>query len=159
MRMAELIDGIFNFRRLDGRITTSGQPSEAQIAALADAGVATVINLGLHSHERALPDETASVAAAGMRYVHIPVPFDAPGEDHFAAFRDAMAAADDGKVHVHCIMNMRVTAFVDRWVREQGGDADAARAMMESVWQPGGAWAAIIGDEDGARREHLGPKV
>lgn len=157
--MAELIEGIFNFRRLDGRITTSGQPSDDQLQALADAGVTTVINLGLHSHERALPDEAASVAAAGMRYVHIPIPFDAPGEGHFAAFTDAMAATAGEKVHVHCIMNMRVTAFVDRWAREQGGDAAAARAMMDSVWQPGGRWAAIIGDEESARREHLGPKV
>jgi uncharacterized protein (TIGR01244 family) len=152
------IDTIFNFRRLDDRITTSGQPSEAQIAALANDGVTTVINLGLHSHERALPDEAASVAAAGMRYVHIPIPFDAPDENHFAAFSAAMASAGNERVHVHCIMNMRVTAFVDRWVREQGGDADAARAMMDSIWQPGGVWAAIIGDADGAARDHRGPK-
>ena len=159
MRVAELIDGIFNFRRLDDRITTSGQPSEAEVAALAAEGVTTVINLGLHSHERALPDEAASVAAAGMRYVHIPVPFDAPGEEHYAAFTEAMAVAADERVHVHCIMNMRVTAFLDRWTREQRGDADAARVMMDSVWQPGRVWAAIIGDEEGARREHLGPKI
>lgn len=134
------IESILNFRRLDDRINTSGQPSEAQIAALAVNGVTTVINLGLHSYERALPDEAASVAAAGMRYIHIPVPFDAPGEDHFVAFSQAMAAAEGEQVHVHCIMNMRVTAFLDRWSREQGGDADAARAMMDPVWQPGGSW-------------------
>jgi uncharacterized protein (TIGR01244 family) len=157
--MAELIDGIFNFRRLDERITTSGQPSEDQIIALADAGVTTVINLGLHSHERALPDEAGSVAAAGMRYVHIPVPFDAPGEDHYAAFTAAMAAAAGEKVHVHCIMNMRVTAFLDRWLRDRGADAAEARRLMDSVWQPGGVWAAFIGDADGAKRDHLGPRA
>jgi uncharacterized protein (TIGR01244 family) len=159
VRVAELIDGIFNFRRLDGRVTTSGQPSEAELQALADAGVTTVINLGLHSHERALPDEAASVAAAGMRYVHIPIPFDAPGEEHFAAFSEAMAGASGEPVHIHCIMTFRVSAFIDRWARESGGDAAAARAMMDSVWQPGGVWAAIIGDAESAGREHLGPKV
>ena len=157
--MAELIDRIFNFRRLDDRITTSGQPSEGDILALAEAGVATIINLGLHSHERALPDEASSVAAAGMRYVHIPVPFEMPDEGHFAAFTDAMAAAAGERVHVHCIMNMRVTAFLDRWSREQGGDAGVARAMMHSIWQPGGAWAAIIGDDAGIDRGHLGPTL
>lgn len=156
--MAELIEGIFNFRRLDGRVTTSGQPSEDEIQALADAGVTTVINLGLHSHERALSDEAATVTAAGMRYVHIPVPFDAPGEDHFAAFVDAMVQAESEKVHVHCIMNFRVTAFVDRWAHESGGDAERARAIMDSVWQPGGVWAAMIGDAESVGREHLGPK-
>ena len=67
---------ILNWRRVDDRITTSGQPSEAQLAAIQKLGVTTVINLGLHTHEKALPDEAASVAALGMRYVHIPVPFE-----------------------------------------------------------------------------------
>lgn len=131
-----MIDGIFNFRRLDDRITTSGQPSEDQLKALAAAGVTTVVNLGLHSHERALPDEAASVAAAGMRYVHIPVPFDAPDDTHYAAFGEAMAAAAGEPVHVHCIMNMRVTAFLDRWLRDRGEDAATARRLMDGIWQP-----------------------
>ena len=44
---------IYNWRRLDGRITTSGQPTEAQLADLQRLGVTHVINLGLHTHEKA----------------------------------------------------------------------------------------------------------
>ena len=69
---------IFNWRRLDARITTSGQPTEEQLAAIRDLGVDHVINLALHSHEKSLPDEAASVAGLGMSYIHIPVEFDAP---------------------------------------------------------------------------------
>lgn len=142
--------GILNFRRLTGRLTTSGQPSEAQLAAIADLGVTHVVNLALHTHEKALPDEAASVAALGMTYTHIPVDFTDPTEDDFAAFVAAMAAAGDAPVHVHCIVNARVTAFVYRWQRDvegEHGNADAARAMMESVWRPGGVWATFLGDE------------
>ncbi len=146
--------GITNFRRLDGRLTTSGQPTAAQLGAIAALGVAHVVNLALHTHPRALPDEGASVAALGMTYTHIPVDFDAPTEADFAAFTAAMAAAGDAPVHVHCIVNARVTAFVDRWARETGGDAAAARAMLDSVWRPGGVWAAFLGDDDGAMRDH-----
>jgi hypothetical protein len=39
-----------------------------------------VINLGLHSHEKALPDEAATVDSLGMTYVHIPVDFQNPTE-------------------------------------------------------------------------------
>lgn len=52
----------------------SGQPSEARLAASADLGVAHVVNLALHTHEKALPGEMASVAALGMWYIHIRPP-------------------------------------------------------------------------------------
>lgn len=154
-------DHILNWQRLDPLITTSGQPSEEQIAELAMIGVQHVINLGLHSHPRALPDEEASVRQAGMRYTHIPVPFDAPDEGHYAAFREALDAWP-GAVHVHCIMNFRVSAFFYRWhVEERGMDLAAARALMEQQWSPDAppseeqraafaAWAAFVAGTRGA---------
>lgn len=146
---------ILNWRRLDERITTSGQPSEAQLAAIAGLEVSGVINLGLHTHERALADEAASVAALGMNYVHIPVEFDAPTEANYQRFRAAMAEAGNASVHVHCIVNARVTAFLYRYQTEVLGAPEAeARAMLESVWRPGGVWASFIGDEAGVGRPH-----
>ena len=145
---------IVNFRRLDARITTSGQPTAAEIADIAATGAKHVINLALATHPKALPDEAATVAAGGMTYTHIPVDFDAPTDADFARFVAAMAAAAGAPVHVHCIVNARVTAFVDRWARESGGDAAAARAMLDSVWHPGGVWAAFLGDDDGVGRAH-----
>jgi hypothetical protein len=56
-------ESIYHWHRLDDRITTSGQPSETQLADIAVLGVRYVINLGLHSHEKALPDEAATVDA------------------------------------------------------------------------------------------------
>ena len=44
---------IYNWRRLDDRITTSGQPTEPQLADIHALGVRHIINLGLHSHEKA----------------------------------------------------------------------------------------------------------
>lgn len=144
----EDLASVTNWRRLDERLTTSGQPGEEELARVAALGVRTVINLGLHSHERALPDEAASVAALGMDYVHIPVPFDAPDDSHFAAFCAAMVENTDGPVHVHCIMNWRVSAFVYRWKRDVlGEDEPAARADMLAIWDPwdNPAWAGFVG--------------
>lgn len=137
---------ILNWRRLDDRITTSGQPSEAQLAAIRDLGVAHVVNLGLHSHEKALADEAGTVAGLGMTYTHLPVDFAAPTEADYAAFRAVVADAAGAPVHVHCIVNARVTAFFYRWQQEAGSSEADARTMLETVWRPGGVWADFIGD-------------
>ena len=139
------VASIYNWHRLDDRITTSGQPSESQLMAIAGLGVSCVINLGLHTHEKALPDEATSVAALGMRYVHIPVDFKNPTTADFAAFCAAMEAAREEPVHVHCIANYRVSAFFYRYRRDvMGMDAQAARADLDRIWQPDPVWAAFI---------------
>lgn len=140
--------------RLSDRITTSGRLLEADPARLAALGVRHVVNLSLHEHPEALPDAAAHMAESGLRYTHIPVPFDAPGEDHYAAFRAAIEA-DDAPVHVHCIMNFRVSAFFYRWHCETRGMAEPeARALMARIWSPetdeqpaAPTWAAFIADK------------
>jgi protein tyrosine phosphatase (PTP) superfamily phosphohydrolase (DUF442 family) len=100
-------EAIYNWRRLDDRITTSGQPTEAQLADIHALGVRHIINLGLHSHEKALPDEAASVSRLGMTYIHIPVDFQSPTDGDFARFCSAMEQFKDVPVHVHCIAKLQ----------------------------------------------------
>jgi protein tyrosine phosphatase (PTP) superfamily phosphohydrolase (DUF442 family) len=79
-------EAIYNWQRLDNRITTSGQPTEKQLADIHALGVRHIVNLGLHTHEKALPDEAASVSRLGMTYIHIPVDFQNPTDDDFDQF-------------------------------------------------------------------------
>jgi protein tyrosine phosphatase (PTP) superfamily phosphohydrolase (DUF442 family) len=138
-------EDIYNWRRLDDRTTTSGQPTEAQLDDIRALGVRHVVNLALHTHEKALPDETASVSRLGMTYTHIPVDFQNPTEGDFARFCDVMAEMTDAPVHVHCIANYRVSAFFYRYRRDVLGWDDAkARAEMDAIWRPEGVWAAFI---------------
>jgi len=149
---------IHNWRRLDSRITTSGQPTEDQLAELPALGIRHVVNLGLHTHEKALPDEAGCLARLGLSYIHIPVDFDRPTEGDFIRFCEAMAAVDGKPVHVHCIANMRVSAFLYRWQRDvRGHDEARARALMDSVWQPGGIWASFIGEDADSALPHRPP--
>ena len=137
---------IYNWRRLDDRITTSGQPTEPQLADIQTLGVKHVVNLGLHTHEKALPDEAGSVRGLGMTYTHIPVDFQNPTEQDFEQFCAAMEQFKDAPVHVHCIANYRVSAFFYRYRRDVLGWDDAnARADMDAIWHPEGVWAAFIG--------------
>ena len=138
-------EGIYNWRRLDDRITTSGQPTEPQLAEIQALGVRHVVNLGLHTHEKALPDEAASLARLGMRYTHIPVDFQNPTEQDFQQFCAVLSDLKDVPVHVHCIANYRVSAFFYRYRRDVlGMDEATARAEMEDVWHPEGVWAAFV---------------
>ncbi|HEY0207098.1 MAG TPA: protein tyrosine phosphatase family protein [Acetobacteraceae bacterium] len=137
--------GIHNWLRLDSRVTTSGQPTEAELSSLRDVGVRHVINLALHTHERALLDEAGSVHALGMAYAHIPVAFDHPTEADFARFCAALEATGNDAVHVHCIMNWRVSAFFYRYRRDVlCMDEAAARADMTRLWEPDAVWAEFI---------------
>ena len=116
------------------------------MAGLAAIGVGHIINLALHSHEKALADEAASVTALGMGYTHIPVEFGDPTQAEFDRFCSVMAAAGDAPVHVHCIANYRVSAFVYRYRRDVlGMDPALARADLDRIWQPDAVWTAFIG--------------
>jgi len=144
---------IYNWRRLDGRITTSGQPTEAQLAEIRALGATHVVNLGLHSHEKALRDEAGTVSSLGMTYVHIPVQFDNPTEEDFARFCAVMDDLKTATVHVHCIANYRVSAFFYRLHRDVVGVGEAeAKARMDAVWTPTGVWRDFIAPKGAAER-------
>jgi protein tyrosine phosphatase (PTP) superfamily phosphohydrolase (DUF442 family) len=138
-------ESIYNWRRLDNRITTSGQPTEEQLADIHALGVRYIVNLGLHSHEKALPDEATSVRNLGMTYIHIPVDFQNPTEGDFAQFCSVMTHLQDVPVHVHCIANYRVSAFFYRYRRDVlHVDEVRARLALNEVWQPDGVWEIFV---------------
>lgn len=141
------------WQRLDARTTTSGRLAAGDPARLAAIGVRHVINLAPADSSGALAHENALLAAHAIAYTHIPVPFDAPRLAHYEAFRAALDAGPH-PVHVHCIMNWRVSAFFYRYHRERGEDAVAARARLERQWSPethphkdAPAWARFIAGE------------
>ena len=141
---------ILNWRRLNDRISLSGQPTEQQLAAIRDLGVTHIINLGPHHNKGALADEAGSVAELGMEYIYIPVEFEAPTDEDFERFCAALNDLGDAQIHVHCIYNARVTAFFHRYACAGYGPSQAFTAeLMESIWRPGNDWAAFL-DEPSA---------
>ena len=137
---------IYHWQRIDSRVTTSGQPNEAELGALAALGVRHIVNLAPHSHAKALPDEAGSVARLGMGYSNIPVDFTRPAEADFAAFCVLMNRHQGAPLHVHCAANYRVSAFLYRYRRDVlGADEGQARHDLLRVWQPDAAWAAFLG--------------
>ena len=140
------VGDIYNYLRIDDRLSTAGQPTEEELEALARDGVEVVINLALHDDPRySLADETGTVCALGMKYVHIPVKFDAPTREDLDAFFAAMETHRGRKVLVHCAANKRVTSFLGLYrVLCEKWDADAAFEPMRTIWEPNPVWATFI---------------
>lgn len=144
--MQDLPD-VINWRRVTDILTLSGQPTEDQLAEIRGLGVSHIVNLGPHWNKGALEDEAASVSALDMEYVYIPVDFDNPTDADFNAFCGALDRLAGKTIHVHCIYNARVSAFFYRYAKEGlGGSTDAAFALMDGIWRPGGVWADFIGN-------------
>ncbi|WP_147107812.1 protein tyrosine phosphatase family protein [Tateyamaria sp. syn59] len=140
---------ILNWRRINDRLTTSGQPTELQLADIRELGVTHIVNLGPHHNDGALADEAGTVAGLGMTYIYIPVEFEAPTDDDFEAFKRAMDAHPNARMHVHCIYNARVSAFFYRYAKSGGiPSPEEAFANMDSIWRPGKDWAAFIDRPD-----------
>jgi uncharacterized protein (TIGR01244 family) len=146
---ASPLSGIRNVRVLDEHLATSGQPSEAQLAAIAAAGYEVLINLALHDDPRySLADEAGAVAALGMRYLHIPVVFSEPHAEDLQAFLAAMDTHAGRRVWVHCAVNYRVGAFVGLWrVLRQGWSIDQAFAPLHELWAPDATWRRFIDEQ------------
>ena len=83
-------EDIYNYRRVNDRISTGGQPTEDQLRSAAAEGFTTVINLATINPDRSLDDEAGLVRSLGMTYHHIPVAWENPQESDFAAFEAVM---------------------------------------------------------------------
>jgi uncharacterized protein (TIGR01244 family) len=140
------LESIVRYSRVSESLATAGQPTEAQLEAVAAAGFEVVINLALHDDPRySLQDERATVASLGMRYVHIPVQFAAPTRADLVAFFAAMEEAGERHVFVHCAQNKRVPVFLALYrIARQGWSQAAALAAMRELWQPDATWEKFI---------------
>ena len=140
------MEAVYNYRPVNDRLATSGQPSEAQLRGIAEAGYRVVINLALHDDPRySLKDERASVESLGMRYIHIPVQFKSPTHDDLQKFFDAMDEHRDERIWLHCAANMRVSCFFGLYqVIREGLPQEQAFDVMDSVWEPDEVWTAFM---------------
>lgn len=144
--MAEAaIADIHNILKLSDTVTTAGQPTEAQFAAIKAVGYVSIVNLALLSSANALPQEQAIVEALGMTYLHIPVVWEEPTLAALQQFFAVMQAHTDQRVFVHCAMNMRVSAFMYLYRRLcEGVDEAIAAQALHQIWVPNDRWQAFM---------------
>lgn len=126
---------IHAWHRINDRITTSGHLMADDIEDLAAIGVRHVIDLAAPEHEWALPDEEERLAALGIAYTRILVPFNAPTDEQYAQF---VAALENGPtpVHLHCIYNFRASAFLFRYHLQTGMPEPEVADFLLPIWSP-----------------------
>lgn len=135
------------FLPISDTLATAGQPTEAELAALAQAGYEVVINLALPTSDYALPNEKATVEGLGMVYVAIPVVWENPTLADLAQFFQAMDTHQGRKILVHCALNMRVSVFVYLYrVLKLGLDPALAQQNLWAIWQPNEPWQRFINE-------------
>ena len=133
----DALTGIYNYEPITDWLGTSGQPTAAQFADIAQAGYSAVVNLALPSSDNAIDNEGSIVSGHGMAYFHIPVVFEHPTADDLRLFFGVMQALQGEKVWVHCVVNARVSAFVYQYLRYvKGVDDEAAKTKLLRKWLP-----------------------
>jgi len=139
---------IYNFLPIDERWATAGQPTAEQFPAIKQAGYEVVINLGMPDSPRAVVNEAQLVVAEGLVYIPIPVIWEAPTTEDLEKFFQAMVVNKGKKRFVHCIANMRVSAFTFLYrVLKQGVPLTEARQTLHQIWEPNPIWQAFINEQ------------
>ena len=131
------LSGAHNFVRISDRLSTSGQITHEEIAAVDAAGFEVVVNLAPARRERNF-EEGFRVIETGMTYIQIPVDWREPSLRDLELFFEVMDANRDRPVYVHCFANMRVSVFVYlyRTLRQGVPEAEAWADVLK-VWDPG----------------------
>ncbi|MEJ2480111.1 MAG: protein tyrosine phosphatase family protein [Acidihalobacter sp.] len=145
---------IINVRQVLPHLLTGGQPTEAELAAVASEGYTHVVNLGLLDPAYCLADEAGLARQLGMSYHHIPVDFQHPRLGELQAFAQEFAAHPGERLFVHCAMNYRASAFTALVLEKDfGWDRAEADELIRDVWEPYGAWPEFVVT---ARKEWIG---
>ena len=141
------MDKLLNFYQITERVGTAGQPTVEQFGQIAEQGYSSVVNLAMHDSDNAIPEEGSIVVSLGMSYFHIPVPFDRPTAEHLKKFILLMDMLEGEKVFVHCAFNMRVSAFMYKYLTlsKSRSEAELISPILKE-WVPSmeKAWQFII---------------
>ena len=140
-------NGLSLLNRIDysPSLTTSGQPTEGELALIASAGFDRVIFLAFTNHPKAVAHEDDIVRDQGLQFIHIPVEWRSPSPADFAAFAAMMQTFGSGRTLVHCEVNFRASVFGFLYqVLLEGADLDEATSLMRSIWVPNDTWEAFI---------------
>ncbi len=116
-----------------GPVVLAGQPQPLDWAELVNRGFDTIINV------RSDPEKAAAQAvrarAAGLEYVHLPLPVYELEPEHLAAFHEVFKRAGRGKILLHCRTASR-TALL--WLLHQVVYAGRTPAEAEAeLWTAG----------------------
>jgi protein tyrosine phosphatase (PTP) superfamily phosphohydrolase (DUF442 family) len=142
---ADVLADISNYRDYSETFSSSGQPTQGQLAVVKSEGFERVIYLAFTTSETALAKEDEIVKELGMEYVHVPVVWEEPTASDFYTFVSLMQQEPDKKSLLHCQVNFRASSFSFLYrVLYLDVPMDDAKADLDTVWQPDEIWQELI---------------
>lgn len=116
---------------VDENLGLGAQIDQTGLEWLASQGFTTIVNLNLPEARNYWPEEAERAREAGVEYVHHPLDCSTLDAAKYAAFKEILDARRDGKVFVHCAMNVKSSGMAHVWrVQELSHDPQAARADL-----------------------------
>lgn len=145
--LADTLSEITNYREYSPDFSSSGQPDAGQLKLVSEAGFKRVIYIAFSDNKTAIGTEDRVVKTLGMDYVHIPVDFDQPTLEDFEDFASLMNREPQIRTLLHCQVNFRASAFSFLYrVIYLDVPMAAAKADLDTVWQPNETWYRFIID-------------
>jgi uncharacterized protein (TIGR01244 family) len=125
--------GLLNAKHPQPGVLFGGQPTEAQLEAMAADGLAFVLDLRAEGENRGF-DEPAALRSLDVPYLNLPVDGERMEQpETFERFIEAMQNLD-GPALVHCASGNRVGALYYAYlVAGKGEDREAARARARET--------------------------
>lgn len=127
--------GLRNAKFPEPNLVFGGQPTEEQLEAMAEDGLAFVLDLRTEGEDRGF-DEPVALRRLDVPYLNLPVDGDRLTQpDTFERFIEAMQRAEeaDGPVLVHCASGNRVGAMYYAYlVAARGVDQEEARVRARA---------------------------
>ena len=139
-------DSLFKIRAFqfaDSNNASSGYINAEQFRLLKDYGFTHVISLIPGDQSK----EDSIVNSLGMSFTQIEVIWKEPTVENVQNYFDDMKKYSGKKVLLHCIANMRASAFMFLYRTTQLGiEKDEAKKRMYEIWDPkeNAKWDALI---------------
>ena len=140
------LEKIYNYYKVPNLFETSGQPSKQQLKLLSNKGYKVVINLATKSFfDGVIINEAEILKALNIKYIHIPVKFNNPTDLDFQKFVSYVQKYKNKKLWVHCIANMRVSAFTYRYRKDiLKLKHNNIIGDMKAIWIPNKTWNTFL---------------
>ena len=135
-----------NVVTISPRLVTSGQPSGKSLASLREEGFTAVLYIPPPQAGNAAAGRSAELLREqGIEFAQVAIHWEQPTDADYDAFAAAMKRLPDGKVLVHCQINLRASTmtFLYRVIalREP---PDKAYESVAAVWSPNAVWKRYV---------------
>ena len=119
---------------VDESLALGAQPDPSGIHWLAEQGYTLIVNLNTPDAQNYWPDEGDQVLKAGLHYVHYPMNCTQLTPELYATLREILMDHRDGKIFMHCAMNVKSSGMAHIWrVEELGHDPIKSRADLAAT--------------------------